>query len=234
MKKILLSLGMIVIVGALVVGASGALFRDTATSAINIFSAGQVSIELDGKNNNNSDVGTGAYFDLQNMMPGDKATAYVAVKNTSNEDLLIRGYVTEIANSARGGEKFSDKIRVTITINPQDITTNYTPRYEPQGANISYINYPDQSERSCWPSNILTGLIGAVVDEKIVHNFCMDNTHAFVNDAHIFRPNTYAVYKVDVELPKTTENIWQGAQFRGRLVFEAVQFDNVTSDDQIW
>ena len=47
MKKILLSLGTIVIVGALVLGATGAFFSDTETSVGNTFTAGAIDFKVD-------------------------------------------------------------------------------------------------------------------------------------------------------------------------------------------
>ena len=47
MKKILLSLGTIAIVGALVAGATGAFFNDTETSTGNVFTAGSIDLKVD-------------------------------------------------------------------------------------------------------------------------------------------------------------------------------------------
>ncbi|OHA31899.1 MAG: hypothetical protein A2928_02150 [Candidatus Taylorbacteria bacterium RIFCSPLOWO2_01_FULL_45_15b] len=47
MKKILLSLGTIAIVGALVAGATGAFFNDTEVSANNVFTAGAIDLKVD-------------------------------------------------------------------------------------------------------------------------------------------------------------------------------------------
>src|SRR3989344_3164414 len=47
MKKILLSLGMIVFVGGLIVGATGAFFSDTETSTGNTFAAGELDLKID-------------------------------------------------------------------------------------------------------------------------------------------------------------------------------------------
>jgi predicted ribosomally synthesized peptide with SipW-like signal peptide len=47
MKKILLSLGMIVFVGVVVVGATGAFFSDTETSTGNTFTAGAIDLQID-------------------------------------------------------------------------------------------------------------------------------------------------------------------------------------------
>src|SRR3989338_9429258 len=47
MKKILLSLGIIVVVGAVVAGATGAFYNDTETSNGNIFVAGSIDLKVD-------------------------------------------------------------------------------------------------------------------------------------------------------------------------------------------
>src|SRR3989338_9560149 len=47
MRKILISLGMIVFVGAVVAGATGAFFSDTETSTGNTFAAGDIDLKID-------------------------------------------------------------------------------------------------------------------------------------------------------------------------------------------
>ena len=47
MKRILLSLGMIVFVGGVVAGATGAFFSDTETSTGNTFAAGEIDLTVD-------------------------------------------------------------------------------------------------------------------------------------------------------------------------------------------
>lgn len=47
MRKILLSLGMIVFVGAVAAGATGAFFNDTETSTGNTFAAGDIDLQID-------------------------------------------------------------------------------------------------------------------------------------------------------------------------------------------
>ena len=47
MKKIITSLGMIVFVGAVVAGGTGAFFSDTETSTANIFTAGALDLKVD-------------------------------------------------------------------------------------------------------------------------------------------------------------------------------------------
>lgn len=56
MKKIITSLGMLVFVGALVVGATGAFFSDTETSTGNVFTAGAIDLTVDSEQHYNGAV----------------------------------------------------------------------------------------------------------------------------------------------------------------------------------
>lgn len=53
MKKIIMSLGMIVFVGALVAGGTGAFFSDTETSTGNVFTAGAIDLTVDSEQHYN-------------------------------------------------------------------------------------------------------------------------------------------------------------------------------------
>ena len=53
MKKIITSLGMVVFVGALVVGGTGAFFSDTETSTANVFTAGAIDLKVDSEQHYN-------------------------------------------------------------------------------------------------------------------------------------------------------------------------------------
>ncbi len=56
MKKIITSVGMIVFVGALVVGGTGAFFSDTETSTGNVFTAGAIDLKIDSEQHYNNAV----------------------------------------------------------------------------------------------------------------------------------------------------------------------------------
>jgi predicted ribosomally synthesized peptide with SipW-like signal peptide len=58
MQRILLSLGMIVFVGALAAGATGAFFSDTETSTGNVFTAGAIDLTIDSTQHYNNMVCT--------------------------------------------------------------------------------------------------------------------------------------------------------------------------------
>ena len=53
MKKVITSIGMIVFVGALVVGGTGAFFSDTETSTANVFTAGAIDLKVNSEQHYN-------------------------------------------------------------------------------------------------------------------------------------------------------------------------------------
>ncbi|MES2966747.1 MAG: TasA family protein, partial [Patescibacteria group bacterium] len=69
MKKIITSVGMIVFVGALVAGGTGAFFSDTETSTANVFTAGAIDLKVDSEQHYNGnecvDVDTSAGVDYE-------------------------------------------------------------------------------------------------------------------------------------------------------------------------
>jgi len=74
-KKILLSLAIIGVAAAMVVGATTAYFSATEKSTGNTFSTGEMVIELDGSE------GGKTVFNVNDMIPGETRTGYLVVKN---------------------------------------------------------------------------------------------------------------------------------------------------------
>lgn len=98
MKKIILSLGMLVFVVAVVVGGTGAFFSDTETSTGNTFTAGSIDLSLgsgfssDSNNANGSGVvvkdtnnAGGVLFEFDDLKPGDKGTVSFELSVESND-----------------------------------------------------------------------------------------------------------------------------------------------------
>jgi predicted ribosomally synthesized peptide with SipW-like signal peptide len=92
-KRLILSLGMLVFVGAAVVGGTGAFFSDTETSTGNVFAAGEVNIEIDDiihdGNNEDEVVGfttsqDGMSFAFADLKPLDTGTVTFSLDNTGN------------------------------------------------------------------------------------------------------------------------------------------------------
>ncbi len=98
MKKIIMSLGMIVFAGALVAGGTGAFFSDTETSTANVFTAGSIDLSLgsdtSSANNANGPTVTNtllsnnagrSLFNFTDLKPGDLGTVVFNLKVSSNE-----------------------------------------------------------------------------------------------------------------------------------------------------
>ena len=73
MQRILLSLGMIVFVGALAAGATGAFFNDTETSTGNTFAAGDIDLKIDNES-----------YAIDFNIPGTTAPTGALVANPAN------------------------------------------------------------------------------------------------------------------------------------------------------
>jgi Ca-activated chloride channel homolog len=109
MRRILLSLGMIVFVGAVAVGATGAFFNDTETSTGNTFAAGDIDLKIDNEsyaidfnipgfqnptgalvaNPANSwaltDLTDEKFFDFSDVKPGDYGEDTISIHVGSND-----------------------------------------------------------------------------------------------------------------------------------------------------
>ena len=99
MKKILLSLGIIMLVGGMVAGATGAFFNDTETSTGNVLTAGNIDLTVDsfGAMHNGVDVSQQQttwtarnlngqkFFVFEDLKPGDHGRRHVSLHADSNE-----------------------------------------------------------------------------------------------------------------------------------------------------
>jgi len=105
MKKILLSLGMIVFVGAVVIGATGAFFSDTETSTGNTFTAGAIDLKIDNESYVTStttgqlvaslgttwtlrDLTIERFFDFDDLKPGDMGEDTISLHVNNNDSWL--------------------------------------------------------------------------------------------------------------------------------------------------
>jgi spore coat-associated protein N len=85
MKKILISLAIIAVVGAIGFGATRAYFSDTETSTGNTFTAGTIDLAVDSENPWQS---SGQYV-FGNLEPGDDEDINVTLRNAGSNDVVI-------------------------------------------------------------------------------------------------------------------------------------------------
>lgn len=97
MKKIILSVFMILAVSAATFGATQALFSDEETSSNNTFTAATLDLKT-----NDAD-GTTASYTLANIKPGDWANAgQVVLKNAGSVDGTLSYEITNVRNYENG------------------------------------------------------------------------------------------------------------------------------------
>src|SRR3989344_3792806 len=105
MKKILLSLSMIAVVGVVVLGATGAFFSDTETSTGNTFTAGAIDLKIDNDSYYNGELNQGTtwqvadlndgygpaddglylFFDFDDLKPGDYGEDTISIHVATND-----------------------------------------------------------------------------------------------------------------------------------------------------
>src|SRR3989344_9269580 len=79
MKKILLSLSMIAVVGVVVLGATGAFFSDTETSTGNTFTAGAIDLTVDSTQHYNNAVCVNNVWELEAGQAGQTVPQYPVI-----------------------------------------------------------------------------------------------------------------------------------------------------------
>jgi len=151
MKKILLSLGMIVFVGAVAAGATGAFFNDTETSTGNTFAAGDIDLKIDNESYvtatstilDNGQVvqqagtliaspwtswdladlvaGTHKFFDFNDLKPGDMGEDTISVHVGSNDAWVCAA--AKITNDSDNGITEPED-EVNLPIDGSDGTTD--------------------------------------------------------------------------------------------------------------
>jgi spore coat-associated protein N len=112
MKKILLSIGMIVAVAAGVAGATGAFFSDTETSTGNTFTAGAIDLKVSATSTYSNaegvvasstwalkdlDVVSDKFFNFGDVKPGDTGTTVIGL-NVINNDAYLCAQVSGLTN----------------------------------------------------------------------------------------------------------------------------------------
>jgi len=114
MKKILGSVGVLAVVGALVLGATGAFFSDTETG--NTFTAGAIDLKVDslstyngdsyttttwGQNVLGVDITSERFFDFADIKPGDTGLTRVSL-HVINNDAYVCAAVSNLASNDNG------------------------------------------------------------------------------------------------------------------------------------
>lgn len=114
MKKILLSLGVIAIVAAVSISATGAFFSDTETSTANVFTAGAIDLKIDSTATYNGQPVESStwqekdliptsdkFFNFDDIKPGDSGENNVSI-HVINNDAWVCAAVTNLQSDDNG------------------------------------------------------------------------------------------------------------------------------------
>ncbi len=143
-----------------------------------------------------------AYFEVDNMAPGDgPIVKFIEVRNDGTLPIYFNVYIDDVVSTAPNGGKIEDVLDVTFTLRPAGYTVD---GYSLYGGGQVY-----------GPVK-LSSLIG--------FDNGANNTEAIPLD-----PGYVAVYKIEVSMPTSAGNEYQGSSFSGTLHVHAVQSDNQES-----
>src|SRR3989344_1787209 len=113
MKKILLSIAIIALVGAVVIGGTTAIFSDTEESTGNTFTAGAIDLTVDNESYYNGAFNAGTswlqkdldkdnlFFNFQDLKPGDNGEDTISL-HVNNNDSYLCADVTLTSNTDNG------------------------------------------------------------------------------------------------------------------------------------
>lgn len=94
-KKIFVSLLMIGLIAMLISAGTYAYFSDTETSSGNTFTAGELDLKVDGKDDPN----VGSYFTVGDVKPGDEGNVEIVLNNDGTIDGTADLHIKDVSNT---------------------------------------------------------------------------------------------------------------------------------------
>jgi predicted ribosomally synthesized peptide with SipW-like signal peptide len=184
MKKIILSLAIVGVVGAVVIGGTIAYFSDTETSTGNTFTAGTLNLDLTDWSDDGTQGETGTFY-FSNMYPGDKEGEPINIRNIGS----LNGYI-DLSN-----------IVVTNTEgdNPESETGDIGTIGE-LGANLQVMVFFDINANGSYNAG----------SDVLVYTGVLDGIAAAYNTNYPLAAGASVILRVHYELPTTTGNDVQG------------------------
>jgi len=210
-KKILISLSVIGIIMAIVIGGTWAYFSDTEKSEGNTFSSGTMDFRI-------ARPGTSPHkiFDVSNLKPGQVVEGYFAVVNdsTAELDMKWKAWVTGFNATTYSLDKV---LEVKITLRPDDYTEydNFT--------SVGYtIAGPENHPVTNWTHihNLTSG------NTILAWNYDCCESSSCANGHEPFRVKWAGIYKIEVRMQTTAGDNYQGESFTGDINFYATQCEN--------
>jgi len=200
-KKILISLSIIGLISAMVIGGTWAYFSGTTASTGNTFGSGLMEFRIARPGSTNHTI-----FNVSNLKPGQVVEGYIGVVNDSTENLdmkwkaWISGWDTGTLDSV---------LDVRITLHPMGYD------YDDFTAAGYTIAGPDNHEVTDWTHihNLTSGNTILAWDYACCEG-CVDEP---------FRVKWAAIYKIEIKMQETAGNAYQNQSFTGDINFYATQ-----------
>jgi len=212
MKRIILSLGMIVFVGAVVAGATGAFFSDSETSVGNTLAAGAIDLGIDnhGYMNGNECVNIGTREDQEYVWQGN--ASYPEPGSPCSETWRVT-YDLDVGGphqffnftDLKPGDWGEDTISFHVNNNESWLCADVT------------LTSNDENEVVEPEADLLdTGPEGELADHIDFYWWADDGDNVFENDEHLLPAGPLGVLNVGqtatVALADANYNIWTGSE----------------------
>jgi len=199
-KKILISLSIIGLISAMVIGGTWAYFSGTTTSTGNTFGSGMMEFRIARPGSTNHTI-----FNVSNLKPGQVVEGFLAVVNDSSEDLDMKwkAWIPDFSDGI-----LDNVLEVKVTMRPSDFTEYEA--FEAAGYTIAGHEFITQD----WTPIHNLGS-GSTI---LVWNYDCDST-----TGKPFRVDWAGIYKIEVRMQETAGNTYQDQSFTGDINFYATQ-----------
>jgi len=238
MRKILVSLSVIGIVSAVVIGATMAYFGDTETSTGNTMTAGSIDLKIDLHCPDN-----GCDFPLRDLLDKPAFFQECDIKPGDSGEVTISWHVYD--NNAWARIRVADIYDYENNctdpeIEAGDLTCdNNDPAHGELSQNLYLTVWLDEGEKPGWQcsekpecsedplegDNILNGIEDDPTFGKRVHNPLSSFLEGYVFDEEFIGSTTYYV-GLKWSIPEDAGNIIQTDSLTGKIIMEAVQSRN--------
>jgi len=202
-KRILISLSIIGLVAAIVVGGTWAYFSGTTASTGNTFGSGMMEFRIARPGSTNHTI-----FNVSNLKPGQVVEGFLAVVNDSSEDLDMKwkAWIPDFSNGI-----LDNVLEVKVTMRPGDFT-----EYD-AFTNAGYTIAGHEFVTQDWTPIHNLGS-GSTI---LAWNYsCKDEG---TGDPQPFRVDWAGIYKIEVRMQETAGNTYQNQSFTGDINFYATQ-----------
>jgi len=240
MKKIILSLSIIGVVSAIVIGATVAYFSDTEVSEGNTFTAGSIDLKIDYRCEGGS-----CEIGFKDLDAGDHYFSECDIKPGDSGEVTISWHVSE--NKAWGRLKMNNVIDYefdcTEPESEEDSTCEYNPADPGEGLGelseyLTFTLWMDEGSVEGWQCGYTQG--GCLADLKEGNNIFDEDTYDeyLAQDISVeeFKEGIVLPEELDPEnvyfvglqwkLPSDTSNIVQSDSMVASIIAEAVQSRN--------